>query len=573
MWSCDGGTTYLDTADGEVRITSQPVRQDNAQGTTEGALLVVSYLDEDRAELRSTMRTYTIVAALLALLVTVVAAWQSGRLLAPLTRLRQATGAVNATDLSARLPESGNDDISALTRNFNDMLARLEQAFSDQRQFLDDAGHELRTPLTIIGGHLELLDESDPAEVEQTRRLALDEVDRMSRLVGDLILLAKHDRPDFLTLEEVDVDTLTEDILAKASALAERDWHLDAATPGTWRLDPQRVTQAMLQLCDNAAGHTAPGDRIAVGSATVDGTLRLWVRDTGPGVPAEDRDRIFERFARSAETRLGRPAGARSRPRHRLRDRHRPRRHRGRRGRDTLRRPLHDHPARTHRRRGMARILIVEDEDRIAAFLAKGLSADGHQVSTVADGLEGLEEALSGAFDLMVLDIGLPTIDGFEVLDQLRAQGSRMPVVVLTARDSVHDTVSALEGGADDYLAKPFRFAELRARINVRLRQQDNTDAEVGELRSGSVGLDLRTRRLRVDGRESDLSAREFALAEVLLRHPGQVLSRAQLLDLAWGMDFDPGSNVVDVYVGYLRKKLGSARVETVRGMGYRFQP
>ncbi|MFE6648108.1 sensor histidine kinase [Nocardioides sp. NPDC057772] len=301
----DGGTTYLDTAAGEVRITSQPVRQDTATGTTEGALLVVSYLDEDRAELRSTMRTYTIVAGLLALLVTLVAAWQSGRLLAPLTRLRQATGAISATDLSARLPESGNDDISALTRNFNDMLARLERAFSDQRQFLDDAGHELRTPLTIIGGHLELLDESDPAEVEQTRRLALDEVDRMSRLVGDLILLAKHDRPDFLTLEEVDVDTLTEDILAKASALADRDWHLDAATPGTWRLDPQRVTQAMLQLCDNAVGHTVPGDRIAVGSATVDGSLRLWVRDTGPGVPPEDRERIFERFARGSETGSG----------------------------------------------------------------------------------------------------------------------------------------------------------------------------------------------------------------------------------------------------------------------------
>ncbi|MBB3089948.1 sensor histidine kinase [Nocardioides albus] len=301
----NGGTTYLDTAQGEVRITSQPVRQDSAKGTTEGALLVVSYLDEDRAELRSTMRTYTIVAGLLALLVTLVAAWQSGRLLAPLTRLRHATGSVSATDLSERLPESGNDDISALTRNFNDMLARLEQAFTDQRQFLDDAGHELRTPLTIIGGHLELLDESDPAEVEQTRRLALDEVDRMSRLVGDLILLAKHDRPDFLTMEEVDVDTLTEDILAKASALADRDWHLDAATPGTWRLDPQRITQAMLQLCDNAAGHTAPGDRIAVGSATVDGTLTLWVRDTGPGVPPEDRERIFDRFARGAETGSG----------------------------------------------------------------------------------------------------------------------------------------------------------------------------------------------------------------------------------------------------------------------------
>lgn len=218
----------------------------------------------------------------------------------------------------------------------------------------------------------------------------------------------------------------------------------------------------------------------------------------------------------------------------------------------------------------MARILIVEDEERIASFVAKGLSADGHRCTVMADGLSGLEAALSGDHDLMVLDIGLPTIDGFEVLDQLRSQGSRIPVVVLTARDSVTDTVSALEGGADDYLAKPFRFAELRARINLRLRQRDTSDADVGEL-AGDVILDLRTRRLSVAGRELNLSAREFALAEMFLRHRGQVLSRSQLLDHAWELDFDPGSNVVDVYVGYLRRKVGHERIETVRGMGYRF--
>ena len=222
----------------------------------------------------------------------------------------------------------------------------------------------------------------------------------------------------------------------------------------------------------------------------------------------------------------------------------------------------------------MARILIVEDEARIASFIAKGLRADGHQATVVADGPDGLDHALSGEHDLMILDIGLPGMDGFEVLDQLRSQGSRLPVVVLTARDSVTDTVSALEGGADDYMAKPFRYAELQARIRLRLRQgQASSDAETvsDALDVGGVHLDLRTRRARVDEKQVDLSAREFALAEIFMRNAGQVLSREQLLDHVWGFDFDPGSNVVDVYVGYLRRKLGSHAIATVRGMGYRF--
>jgi len=221
----------------------------------------------------------------------------------------------------------------------------------------------------------------------------------------------------------------------------------------------------------------------------------------------------------------------------------------------------------------VARILIIEDEERIASFVARGLRAEGHQTTVVGDGVLGLDEAMAGQFDLLVLDIGLPGMDGFEVLDALRSQGNRMPVIVLTARDSVTDTVTALEGGADDYMPKPFRFAELLARVRLRLRRADGAPGAVREdiLESGGVYLDLRTRRATVNGTQVDLSAREFTLAEIFMLNPGQVLSREQLLDHVWGYDFDPGSNVVDVYVGYLRKKFGAEAIGTVRGMGYRF--
>lgn len=219
----------------------------------------------------------------------------------------------------------------------------------------------------------------------------------------------------------------------------------------------------------------------------------------------------------------------------------------------------------------MSTILIIEDEARIASFIAKGLKSAGYATHATASGADGAALAVRGGFDLVVLDVGLPDVDGFEVLERIRGQGVRVPVILLTARSSVADRVAGLEGGADDYMPKPFSFEELLARIRLRLRADTGTTAgDPTQLSHNGLSLDLRTRRATVGERSVDLSAREFALAETFLRNPGQVLSREQLLSNVWGFDFDPGSNVVDVYVRYLRGKLGRERFETVRGMGYR---
>ena len=215
----------------------------------------------------------------------------------------------------------------------------------------------------------------------------------------------------------------------------------------------------------------------------------------------------------------------------------------------------------------MTRILIVEDEPRIAAFLQKGFAAQGFVTEVAQDVAEALARVRTGP-DLVVLDRGLPDGDGREVLRELRRTERSLPVIVLSAWDAVADTVAGLDQGADDYMTKPFSFEELLARVRARLRA-DRTPTAAAVLEVGGARLDVRTRRAHVDGRTVDLSAREFALAEALFRHPGQVLSRTQLLDQVWGYDYDPGSNVVEVYVGYLRRKLGKDRIDTVRGMGY----
>jgi DNA-binding response OmpR family regulator len=218
----------------------------------------------------------------------------------------------------------------------------------------------------------------------------------------------------------------------------------------------------------------------------------------------------------------------------------------------------------------MSNILIVEDEARISSFVEKGLRAAGYACSVSADGAEALALAQTGQFDLILLDIGMPTLDGYEILRRLRVDDQATPVIMLTARNSVEDTVGSLDSGANDYLAKPYKFDELLARIRIRIRDRPATATT--ELRYGDVSLDLRTRRAKWGSTPVELSPREFAVAEEFLKHPDQVLSRGQLLSRVWGYDFDPGSNVVDVYIRYLRNKFGPDFIETVRGAGYRLK-
>lgn len=215
----------------------------------------------------------------------------------------------------------------------------------------------------------------------------------------------------------------------------------------------------------------------------------------------------------------------------------------------------------------MARILIAEDDPLISAFLEKGFRSNGFSTFIADDGEQALRLGLTEEFDLVLLDIGLPEREGFHVLQELRARGKAMPVVVLTGR-SERDVVACLEAGADDYMRKPFRLEELLARVRARLRTRGSQEALV--LRAGNVRLDLRTRRATVGDRVVQLTARELALLETLLRHADQVLSREQLLSHVWGFHFDSTSNLVNVYVNSLRKKLGPDAIETVRGIGYR---
>ncbi|MEA5464946.1 response regulator transcription factor [Leptothoe sp. PORK10 BA2] len=220
----------------------------------------------------------------------------------------------------------------------------------------------------------------------------------------------------------------------------------------------------------------------------------------------------------------------------------------------------------------MRQILIAEDDSRVAAFLDEGLRANGFMTVIATTGPEALATALDTTFDLIVLDLGLPGRGGLSVLEELRGQGCQIPIIILTARDAMVDKLTGFKLGADDYVTKPFRFEELLARIWARLRTTTvapNTQQEWILSHRGLV-LNLRTRLVSVGEQDIELSAREFAMLETFMTAPGQMLSREQLLDRVWGYDYAPGSNIVDVYVGYLRKKLGSNLIETVRGMGYR---
>lgn len=292
-----GGSRTLELAGREYRVVVQPV----AAGDQRASFVVVHDVSGSRADLRELMTTYALLAALSVIVIAGLASWLAGRLLRPVRRLRDMAHGIGDGDLGARLEVTGHDDLSDLQRTFNAMLDRLESAFATQRQLLDDAGHELRTPLTVLQGHLEVLDLDDPQDVKATRTLLLDEIDRMARLVDDLLMLAKARRPDFVRAQPVDVEALTHGALDRARALADRAWILDGVARSRAPLDGQRITQALLQLSANAARHTQPGDEIGIGSRVHDGRLEFWVRDTGTGVDPAVASTIFERFARGQD--------------------------------------------------------------------------------------------------------------------------------------------------------------------------------------------------------------------------------------------------------------------------------
>ena len=215
-------------------------------------------------------------------------------------------------------------------------------------------------------------------------------------------------------------------------------------------------------------------------------------------------------------------------------------------------------------------VLVVQEDPGVASFIKRGLEAEGFAVRTACDGDEGLRLSTASDFDLIVLDLALPTVSGEEILTELRGSGSSVPVIVLTAQDAVADRVAMLNAGADDFLTRPCDLEELIARIRARLRARDQTVSTT--ISQGRITIDVTTRQAWIDGRSVELSAREFALLETLMHHTGQVLSKAQLLNQVWGYERDTSSNVVEVYVGYLRRKLERDVVETVRGAGYRFR-
>ena len=286
------GEAELD--DGErIRYLVAPVETGGRAG---GVFAVAIDLSGELGEVNDALRIAAGVSIGVLILASLLAWAVAGRVLAPLRLLRDTARSIGESDLTGRIPVEGGDELADIARTFNEMLDRLEEAFASQKAFISDAGHELRTPITIIRGHLDVMGD-DPDERRETLELVADELDRMARLVNDLLLLAKASRPDFLEPQTIDLDDLTRELFAKASALAERDWRLASVGSGRIVADRQRLTQALMNLSQNAVAHTARrGRRSSSGRELAGQGVRLWVRDTGPGVPEHEQARIFERF-------------------------------------------------------------------------------------------------------------------------------------------------------------------------------------------------------------------------------------------------------------------------------------
>ena len=283
----------VETPGGTVRYLAVPVSSSRQLGL----FVAATFADLEAREVVPAVRAAALVGILALVVGSVLAGVMSRRILRPVQIVRETARSISETDLGQRIEVRGDDEISELSKTFNGLLDRLERAFIAQRAFIDDAGHELRTPITIIRGHLETLGD-DPEERRRSTEIVSDELDRMSRMVNDLLVLAKAQQPDFLTRDTVDLEVLTRDVFDKTSALGDRRWRLDAFATGPIVADRQRITQALIQLAQNAVEHTDAGDEIGVGSARTDRWVELWVRDTGHGIPEEAQARIFERFAR-----------------------------------------------------------------------------------------------------------------------------------------------------------------------------------------------------------------------------------------------------------------------------------
>jgi signal transduction histidine kinase len=284
------------TGAGPARYLAVPVQED---GRTLGVFVVAMFLQQKRQQVEGVVRVTAGVSFAVLVLAAALAWVVAGRVLAPVRLVTETARSLTDSDLTRRIPVTGDDEVAELATTFNEMLDRLERAFATQRAFLDDAGHELRTPITIIRGHLEVMGD-DPDERRETLELVMDELGRMTRLVDDLLLLARAERPGFLQPETVDLAGLTRELHTKATALAPRPWELEAVGSGLLVADRQRVTQAFLNLARNAAQYSDGGAPIRLGSSAADGQVRLWVTDHGTGVDGAEQERIFERFARGA---------------------------------------------------------------------------------------------------------------------------------------------------------------------------------------------------------------------------------------------------------------------------------
>src|SRR5699024_4651537 len=386
------------------------------------------------------------------------------------------------------------------------MLDRIHAGFTEQRRFMSDVGHELRTPLTILRGTLEMTDEHDPGDVREAHRIALDELDRMGRVVGDLSELAAATRPDYVTLRPLDMAAFARSAFARIEKIAEREWIFEGGADVTGDGDEQRLTQAVIQLAANAVRYSEPGTPIRFGVDQVAGPdgpeIHIRVQDEGVGIAPEDQRRIFERFSRIDPGResgsgLGLPIVSAiaeghggvvrlaSQPGHgstftlvipqftepggastqHPADPQPPE--------SRLSAPDPASPPPPRRTRGEAGVAdpVPRGRARIARFVERGLRANAYACAVVEDGISALDLASSGDFDLLILDVGLPRMDGFQVLKALRSMDVEIPILMVTARTGVEDTVQGLEEGANDYIAKPFRFEELLARVKLRARE------------------------------------------------------------------------------------------------------